>query len=125
MTEPRDPAEPGPASRLRLDLTASPTEVLRRLRHRQRPVALIGAWHHGNALIAVDPDRLLGPDEDPLDDLGAPPAPADGTFGGVAIAPGFTASRSSMSWYGTRLASHGFVVISMYMPMFKVYDAIK
>ncbi|MEG9224825.1 chorismate-binding protein [Aeromicrobium sp. Sec7.5] len=81
MTEPRDPAEPGPASRLRLDLTASPTEVLRRLRHHDRPVALIGAWHHGDALIAVDPDRVLGPDDDPFD-LGGPPAPADGTFGG-------------------------------------------
>lgn len=84
MTEPRDPGEPGPASRLRLDLTASPTEVLRRLRHHDRPVALIGAWHHGDALIAVDPVRVLGPDEDPFFflDLGDPPAPADGTFGG-------------------------------------------
>ena len=81
MTEPRDPAESGPASRLRLDLTASPTEVLRRLRHRDRPVALLGAWHHGDALIAVDPDRVLGPDDDPFD-LGGSPAPADGTFGG-------------------------------------------
>lgn len=42
-----------------------------------------------------------------------PTSTADGTFGGVAIAPGYTASRSSMSWYGTRLASHGFVVISI------------
>ena len=82
MTEPRDPAEPGPASRLRLDLTASPTEVLRRLRHHDRPVALIGAWHHGDALVAVDPDRVLGPDDDPFLVLGDPPAPADGTFGG-------------------------------------------
>ncbi len=83
MTEPRDPAEPGPASRVRLDLTASPTEVLRRLRHHDRPVALVGAWHHGDALVAVDPDRVLGPDDDPfLLDLVDPPAPADGTFGG-------------------------------------------
>ena len=81
MTEPRDLAEPGPASRVRLDLTASPTEVLRRLRHHERPVALVGAWHHGDALVAVDPDRVLGLDEDPFA-LGQPPAPADGTFGG-------------------------------------------
>ncbi|GAA1748662.1 chorismate-binding protein [Aeromicrobium alkaliterrae] len=81
MTTPRDPADPGPASRRRLDLTASPTEVLRRLRHRRRPVALIGAWHHGDALVAVDPVADLAPDADPFE-LGIEPAPADGTFGG-------------------------------------------
>jgi dienelactone hydrolase len=36
-----------------------------------------------------------------------------GRFGGVAIAPGFTASQSSISWYGPRLASQGFVVITI------------
>jgi dienelactone hydrolase len=35
-----------------------------------------------------------------------------GTFGGVAISPGFTESQSAISWFGPRLASHGFVVIT-------------
>ncbi|WP_051400483.1 poly(ethylene terephthalate) hydrolase family protein [Haloechinothrix halophila] len=38
---------------------------------------------------------------------------SQGTFGGVAIAPGYTASESSMSWYGPRLASQGFVVFTI------------
>lgn len=33
------------------------------------------------------------------------------TFGGIAASPGYTASSSSLAWYGDRLASHGFVVI--------------
>jgi len=45
--------------RRRLDLNASPTEVLARLRGRDRLVALIGAWHHGEALIACEPVALL------------------------------------------------------------------
>jgi len=42
-----------------------------------------------------------------------PTSQAEGTFGGVAISPGFTASRSSTAWYGPRLASQGFVVINI------------
>jgi len=38
-----------------LDVDATPIEVLRALRHRERPVALIGDWAGGGALIAVDP----------------------------------------------------------------------
>jgi alpha-beta hydrolase superfamily lysophospholipase len=38
---------------------------------------------------------------------------SQGTFGGVAIAPGFTATQSSISWLGPRLASQGFVVITI------------
>lgn len=41
-----------------------------------------------------------------------PSTTADGTFGVVAIAPGYTAGESSISWLGTRLASYGFVVIT-------------
>lgn len=41
-----------------------------------------------------------------------PTSTAEGTFGGIAISPGFTAPESSISWYGPRLASHGFVVIT-------------
>jgi predicted dienelactone hydrolase len=42
-----------------------------------------------------------------------PTSTAEGTFGGVAISPGFTATWSSISWLGPRLASHGFVVIGI------------
>ncbi|MTE18374.1 alpha/beta hydrolase [Streptomyces sp. TRM43335] len=42
-----------------------------------------------------------------------PTTTGDGTFGAVAIAPGFTADQSSMSWYGPRLASQGFVVFTI------------
>jgi predicted dienelactone hydrolase len=35
-----------------------------------------------------------------------------GTFGGVAISPGFTETQTAISWLGPRLASHGFVVIT-------------
>lgn len=36
-----------------------------------------------------------------------------GTFGGVAIVPGYTEKQSAISWWGPRLASHGFVVITI------------
>ncbi|MFF9144648.1 alpha/beta hydrolase family protein [Streptomyces sp. NPDC014861] len=39
-----------------------------------------------------------------------PTSTADGTFGAVAISPGFTATQSSVAWLGPRLASQGFVV---------------
>jgi dienelactone hydrolase len=42
-----------------------------------------------------------------------PTSTAEGTFGAVAISPGFTASQSSVAWYGPRLASQGFVVITI------------
>ncbi|HEX5567552.1 MAG TPA: alpha/beta hydrolase [Streptomyces sp.] len=42
-----------------------------------------------------------------------PTTTLDGTFGAVAIAPGYTADQSSMSWYGPRLASQGFVVFTI------------
>lgn len=38
---------------------------------------------------------------------------SQGTFGGVAIAPGYTARQSSIAWLGPRLASQGFVVITI------------
>jgi dienelactone hydrolase len=37
---------------------------------------------------------------------------ASGTFGGIAISPGYTETQSAVSWLGPRLASHGFVVIT-------------
>lgn len=42
-----------------------------------------------------------------------PSSTEEGKFGAVAIAPGFTASQSSMAWLGPRLASQGFVVFTI------------
>jgi dienelactone hydrolase len=42
-----------------------------------------------------------------------PTSTAEGTFGAIAISPGFTATQSSVAWYGPRLASQGFVVITI------------
>lgn len=42
-----------------------------------------------------------------------PTSTDEGTFGAVAAVPGFTASQSSVAWYGPRLASQGFVVITI------------
>ncbi|HZG04880.1 MAG TPA: alpha/beta hydrolase [Streptomyces sp.] len=42
-----------------------------------------------------------------------PTTTSDGTFGAVAVAPGFTADQSSMAWLGPRLASQGFVVFTI------------
>ncbi len=36
---------------------------------------------------------------------------ASGTYGAIAICPGFTATSSSLAWLGPRLASHGFIVL--------------
>ncbi|WP_425457111.1 alpha/beta hydrolase family protein [Amycolatopsis cihanbeyliensis] len=38
---------------------------------------------------------------------------SEGTFGAVAISPGFIESQSAISWYGERLASQGFVVFTI------------
>ena len=42
-----------------------------------------------------------------------PTSTSEGTFGAVAISPGFTASQSTIAWMGPRLASQGFVVITI------------
>ncbi|MFD7093292.1 bis(hydroxyethyl) terephthalate hydrolase [Streptomyces xanthophaeus] len=42
-----------------------------------------------------------------------PTSTADGTFGAVAVSPGFTADQSSIAWLGPRLASQGFVVFTI------------
>jgi dienelactone hydrolase len=41
------------------------------------------------------------------------PTNVTGPFAAVAISPGYTGTQSTMSWYGPRLASHGFVVITI------------
>jgi dienelactone hydrolase len=40
-----------------------------------------------------------------------PTSTAEGTFGAVAIAPGFISGWGMLSWMGHRIASHGFIVI--------------
>ncbi len=42
-----------------------------------------------------------------------PTSTTSGTFGGVAISPGYSGTQSSISWLGPRLASQGFVVITI------------
>ncbi|WP_438872437.1 bis(hydroxyethyl) terephthalate hydrolase [Paractinoplanes maris] len=46
-------------------------------------------------------------------DIYYPTSTSAGTFGAVAIAPGYTASKSSMAWLAPRLASQGFVVFNI------------
>jgi len=41
------------------------------------------------------------------------PTNTTGTMGAIAVVPGFLAGESSISWWGPRLASHGFVVITI------------
>lgn len=38
---------------------------------------------------------------------------AANTYGVIALCPGFTGTQSSVAWLGSRLASHGFVVVTM------------
>jgi dienelactone hydrolase len=42
-----------------------------------------------------------------------PTSTAEGTFGAVAISPGFISTQANISWLGPRLASQGFVVITI------------
>lgn len=41
----------------------------------------------------------------------APTDLSQGTFGAVAVSPGFVSPEALVGWYGPRLASHGFVVM--------------
>nr|WP_231949818.1 dienelactone hydrolase family protein [Alloactinosynnema sp. L-07] len=38
---------------------------------------------------------------------------SQGRFGAIAVAPGFTEGESAIAWFGPRVASHGFVVITI------------
>ena len=49
----------------------SPVRMLQALRDQPGLVALFGGWHHGDALIAFRPTRVLACDEDPFAALGA------------------------------------------------------
>ncbi|RPF20395.1 alpha/beta hydrolase family protein [Myceligenerans xiligouense] len=42
-----------------------------------------------------------------------PTTRTDGTFGAVAVVPGYTASESTIEWLGARVASQGFVVFTI------------
>ncbi|MFJ4809152.1 bis(hydroxyethyl) terephthalate hydrolase [Streptomyces longwoodensis] len=42
-----------------------------------------------------------------------PTSTGDGTFGAVAVSPGYTGTQSSIAWLGPRLASQGFVVFTI------------
>ncbi|MGW4113963.1 alpha/beta hydrolase family protein [Actinosynnema sp. NPDC004786] len=42
-----------------------------------------------------------------------PTSTAEGTFGAIAISPGFTGTESTIAWLGPRIASQGFVVITI------------
>ena len=79
MTSPA-PTDAG-LGRTRLDLDLDPLDVLRLFRGRDRLVALLGAWHHGEALIAFDPVAVL--EGDPFTGIDLDPLPSDiGGFGG-------------------------------------------
>ncbi len=41
------------------------------------------------------------------------PTGVTGPFSTIAVAPGFTESQSAINWWGPRIASHGFVVITI------------
>ncbi len=42
-----------------------------------------------------------------------PTSTSSGTFGAVAVSPGYTGTQSTISWLGPRLASQGFVVFTI------------
>lgn len=93
----------GQVHRTGLDTAHRPSDVLRLFRHRRRLVALIGAWHCGNAIIGWDPVRVLSGDA--FDELDQPEIPAADAFGGGWIgAWGFrlTGDLHSVSLRGAR-----------------------
>ncbi|WP_156756567.1 alpha/beta hydrolase family protein [Actinokineospora pegani] len=38
---------------------------------------------------------------------------SEGTFGALAVSPGFLSAQTAIAWLGPRLASHGFVVVTI------------
>jgi dienelactone hydrolase len=46
-------------------------------------------------------------------DIFFPTDTSQGTFGGIAIVPGFTERQNTISWLGPRLASQGFVIFTI------------
>jgi dienelactone hydrolase len=100
-------------------------------------VGLMGAGIGSNTAVAADNPFERGPDPTPQSieaERGAfaisqqnvpaqsgfgggtvyfPTDTSQGTFGAVAISPGFTELQVAISWLGPRLASQGFVVITI------------
>ncbi|MEO6471595.1 MAG: chorismate-binding protein, partial [Aeromicrobium sp.] len=77
----RSPQTASELIRRRLDTALGPLDVLRLFRDESRLVALIGAWHHGEALIAFNPWQLLN--EDPFGGIDLEPIEGSGgAFGG-------------------------------------------
>ena len=90
------------------------------------PAAAANPYERGPAPTAAALDASRGPfatSQQTVSSLGVsgfgggviyyPTSTSEGTFGAVAISPGFTAYWSSISWLGPRIASHGFVVIGI------------
>ncbi|MCW2801155.1 MAG: bifunctional aminodeoxychorismate synthase component I/aminodeoxychorismate lyase [Aeromicrobium sp.] len=79
-------------SRSRLPIDLEPLDILRLFRGRDRLVALLGAWHHGEALIAFDPVEVL--QGDPFDGIDlSPTQDFEGFFGGWIGAWGYRLGR--------------------------------
>jgi para-aminobenzoate synthetase/4-amino-4-deoxychorismate lyase len=77
--------EPVRLVRVALASALTAEEALLALRGDERPVALVGAWAGGGAILASEPVRIAGPDEDPfalLDEQPAVEGEAEGVGGG-------------------------------------------
>ena len=69
--------------RERIDVERDPWEAALALRGDRAPVALVGAWFGGGALLASEPVRVAGPREDPFALLAEAPPGASGASGGA------------------------------------------
>ena len=72
---------------LRSNLT--PTEVLRTFRSDRRPVALVGRWAGGGAIVASDPLAVAGPSDDPF-----------AALSNLPIVEGVTEGAVGGGWFG-------------------------
>ncbi|PJJ57441.1 para-aminobenzoate synthetase/4-amino-4-deoxychorismate lyase [Mumia flava] len=85
--------------------TIGTADLLRRLRGRDGLVALIGSWDDGREVVAYEPSRTLGADEDPFDlplDVvsGRSPHDEDGAVEAGEV-PSF--APAWLGWWGYRL----------------------
>ena len=64
-----------------IESSLSATEALLTLRDDERPVALVGAWAGGGAILTSDPVRTASPEDDPFALLDDVPTAAGGWFG--------------------------------------------
>jgi para-aminobenzoate synthetase/4-amino-4-deoxychorismate lyase len=71
--------------RERIDVVLDPFDAALALRGDRAPMALVGDWYGGGAVLASEPVRTAEPDEDPFALIGSAPAlggPSDGGVGG-------------------------------------------